>query len=88
MIKPYNSNVLVRLQSAYKHAQTTDSKTVETKKQGLCVAVADDLQEGKQLLGKTLYFDEFEDTTSYTIDGEKYALIDIKSIRGYEDASL
>ena len=84
MIKPYGNNLLVELQSAYKHAVTQDSKTVETKNRGLCVAVADDLDESKVLLNKIVYFDEFEDTTNYLIDGKKYALIDIKNIRGLE----
>lgn len=85
MIKPYHKNILVELQSAYKHAMTTDARTVETKKQGLCIAVSEILMTGQELLNKVVYFDEFEDTTSYTIDGKKYALIDIDRIRGYEE---
>lgn len=87
MIQPYNKNILVELQSAFKHASTTNARTVETKKQGLCISVSDMLMNGKELLNKVVYFDEFEDTTSYTIDGKKYSLIDIDNIRGYEDAS-
>lgn len=85
MIKPYNSNVLVELQSAYKHTLTTDARTVETKKQGVCVAVSESLSDAEELIGKLLYFDEFEDTTNYTVDGKKYALIEAKNIRGYEE---
>lgn len=85
MIKPYNKNILVELQSAYKHAVTTDARTVETKKQGLCIAVSEILMTGQELLNKVVYFDEFEDTTSYTIDNKKYALIEVDKIRGYEE---
>lgn len=90
MITPLHDNILVELKSAFKHAQTTDAKTVETKKQGICVAISQDLAESypinkaQELLNKTVYFDEFEDTTSYVIDGKKYALIEIKNIHGYE----
>lgn len=87
MIQPYNKNILVELRSAFKHASTTNARTVETKKQGLCVAVSDMLMNGKELLNKVVYFDEFEDTTNYIVDGKKYALIDIDKIRGYENAS-
>lgn len=85
MIRPYNKNILVELQSAYKHAVTTDARTVETKKQGLCVAISEILMTGQELLNKVVYFDEFEDTTNYKIDGKNYALIDVDKIRGYEE---
>ena len=84
MIRPYNNNLLVELQSAYKHAVTTDAKTVETKSRGLCISASDSLKEGKELVGKIVYFDEFEDTTNYTIDGKHYALIGMDKIRGYD----
>ncbi len=84
MIEPYNKCVLVELKSSFKHALHADAKTVETKKEGLCVAVSEMLLNGKELVGKTVYFDEFEDTTSYTRDGNRYALIEIDKIRGYE----
>lgn len=85
MIRPYNKNILVELQSAFKHSLTTDAKTVETKKQGLCVAVSEVLMMGQELLNKVVYFDEFEDTTNYKIDGKSYALIEVDKIRGYEE---
>lgn len=84
MIQPYGMHILIELQGEYKHATTPDSRMGGTKKQGVCVAVSDDLNEGKKLLNKVVYFDEFEDTTNYSVDGKKYALIDIKSIKGYE----
>ena len=106
MIIPFNNQILVELLSNYKHAVTTDAKTVETKSKGLCVDIAEDLKsvydkrdytgmdsfpttkrDYSMLKGKVVYFDEFEDTTNYTIDGKKYALIDIKHIKGYDDAS-
>ena len=66
---------------------------------GRCVAIPDDspmtnartettvaVSDYKYvLLNKLVYFDEFEDTTNYKIDGKTYALIEIKNIRGYED---
>lgn len=84
MIIPYNNHVLVELLSAYKHVETTDNRTVETKSKGLCVAVGESLIGADMLKDKVVYFDEFEDTTNYTIESKKYALIDIKNIKGYE----
>lgn len=85
MIIPYNNHILVELQSAYKHAVTTDARTVETKSRGLCIAVGEYVMGADMLKDKVVYFDEFEDTTNYTIDGKKYALIDVKNIKGYEE---
>jgi hypothetical protein len=96
MITPFNNHVLVELLSNYKHAVTTDARTVETKSKGLCVAVSDDLAtvlskeddiqvvKTHKLINKIVYFDEFEDTTNYLIDGKRYSLIDIKNIKGYD----
>jgi co-chaperonin GroES (HSP10) len=84
-IQPYNDCVLVELQSSYKHAVGGDERRGDTKKNGLCIALSKDTAESdKILLGKTVYFDEFEDTTSYDIDGKKYALIKIENIKGYD----
>jgi co-chaperonin GroES (HSP10) len=99
MIKPFGDNILIELQSSYKKALVTDDRMGETKKQGLCVAVPTTYMPTSSkmdsfptinrnyeiLLNKVVYFDEFEATTQYTIDGKKYALIEIKNIRGYED---
>jgi hypothetical protein len=98
MIIPFGQNILVELQSEYKHALITNAHYGGTKKQGLCIAIPDEPEfdtknmdvfpspydNVKSLLNKIVYFDEFEDSTRYTIDGKKYALIDIKNIRGYE----
>lgn len=85
MIIPYGDNLLVELQSAYKHTVTPDAKTIETKKNGLCIALGPDILESdKVLLNKVIYFDEFEDTTTHKMNGKKYALIQVEKIRGYE----
>lgn len=85
MIKPYNDNVLVELKSSYKHAVTTDARTIESKNRGLCIALGRDISESDKILkDKMIYFDEWEDTTNYTFDGKKYALIPIEKIKGYE----
>ena len=89
MIIPINDNVLIELQSKYKHASSPNASpgrmATDTKSKGLCMAVAESLNEGKELLGKVVYFDEFEDTTNYLIDGKRYALIKLKDIRGHEE---
>lgn len=88
MIKPDNRCVLVELQGSYKHVSTPDAR-VETKKQGICVSLSDELQLEKykkdNWLNKTVYFDEFEDVTNYDVDGKKYALIDAKNIKGHDE---
>ena len=107
MIKPFNNQVLVKLLSNYKHALTTDARTVETKSKGQCVDISNKLKNKSNiaseiqnhimdkfpidtnedlsvLLNNIVYFDEFEDTTNYLIDGERYSLIDIKDIKGYD----
>ena len=90
MIKPYNNQVLVKLLSNYKHALTTDARTVETKSRGLCVDISEFMdielrRKANVLVNNTVFFDEFEDTTNYIIDGDRYSLIDIKDIKGYEE---
>ena len=89
MITPFNNSILVKLLSNYKHAVTTDARTVETKSKGLCVDISEvmDIElliKANLLVEKVVFFDEFEDTTNYTIDGEKYALININKITGYD----
>lgn len=84
MITPFNNYVLVELRSKYKNALTPDARTMETKSSGLCIAIPDSIINAEVLKGKVVYFDEFEDTTNYTIDGKKYALIDVKNVKGYE----
>lgn len=85
MIEPYTDNVLIELQSAFKHAVTTDAKTIETKNRGLCIALGPDIIEtDKVLLKKTVYFDEWEDTTNYLVGHKKYALIPVEKIKGFE----
>ncbi len=90
-IIPYNDNVLVELQNTYKKVLTAQTRIAETTNHGLCVAVSETLLIGKYrgkpvhpLLNKVVYYDEFEDTTSYKADGKKYALIPVQNIRGYE----
>lgn len=90
-IIPYGDNILVELQSTYKKALTTQTRVQETTNHGLCIAVSASLVTGKlkgkdvhPLLNKVVYYDEFEDTTSYKADGKKYALIPVQNIRGYE----
>jgi co-chaperonin GroES (HSP10) len=83
-IIPYNDNLLVELQSTYKKALTTETRVAETYSKGVCVAVSEEYSAHKLLVGKLLYFDEWEDTTNYKQDGKKYALIPVSHIRGYE----
>lgn len=81
---PFNNFILVELLSKYKHTQTTDNRTVETKSRGLCIDLPDGIINAQMLKGKVVYFNEFEDTTNYLIDGKTYAFIEVTKITGYE----
>lgn len=83
MIKPDNDNILVELKGEYSLIEVTEKQgyLANTKTKGLCVAVSNPKQE--KWIGKMVYFKSFEDDT---IINEKFALIEAKVVKGYDDA--
>lgn len=86
-ITPYNDCILVELKEAYTHIATTEKK-YDTKTSGLCIAISHTLNDYEKLytdlMDKLVYFDEYKDGTQIAYKGNKYALIDIKDVRGVQ----
>lgn len=87
MIKPDNDNILVELKGDYEHIAITEKQGYlqNTKVKGVCIAVSNKNQE--KWIDKMVYFKSFEDDTLLDIKGAKFALIDGKAVKGYDDAA-
>ena len=86
-IKPLGDNVLVSLRDVFSNI-TLPSKQFDSKVSGILEAVSDDIPRKNKiwsLLGKKVYFERYRDDTAKADADEKYSLISIKDIKGYEE---
>lgn len=84
-LTPINGCVLVQLTEAYEFVTTPDKK-YDTKTSGILIKVANDVEGYDHLVGKKVFFESYKDDTSKEDNGQKYALVYAKELKGYEDA--
>lgn len=79
---PINDCVVVELMEQFANIAIPD-KQYATRTQGVVCATSDH----DELLGKTVYFEEFKDGCQVELNGQKFAFIKYEDIRGvYEQA--
>jgi co-chaperonin GroES (HSP10) len=83
-LKPINGCVLVELGNDLEYVDTPD-KQYATKTRGVVIDVSSNTTTSKNLIGKTVYFEDFKDGTQVEVDGKKFAFIKFKEIRGYSE---
>lgn len=86
-IIPLGDNVLVSLRDVFKNI-TLPTKQFDSKVSGILEAVSEDVpKENKlwSLIGKKVYFERYRDDTAKADNGDKYSIISIKDIKGYEE---
>jgi co-chaperonin GroES (HSP10) len=83
-IIPINNCLLVELTEAYELVETVD-KQYSTKTSGIVIAVDTGVINQEELLGKKVFFKDFEDGTQIDEGDKKYALIKYSEVRGYKE---
>lgn len=80
-LTPYGENVLVLLGEQYEHIALPDKK-YDTKTSGVVVSAP---EHANELVGCTAYFEAYKDDVRVEINGNTFAFINLKDIRGYLD---
>ena len=95
-LTPAPGFVLVRLTKKYQSSLSAEKDKYEQRSSGVAVDIsfANDAAADNEvvreaylkILGKTVYFEPFQDGVPVEVDGEEYAFIPVNQIRGFDNA--
>lgn len=88
ILEPLNDCVLVEKGQLYQHAATPEKK-YDQRTNGILISFSNDLSEDKQarlapLIGRKVYWEQFNEDSEVTKDGKQYVFIRFKDLMGVE----
>lgn len=90
-LTPLNGHLLVQLGTKYKHVAAT-TKAYEAKNNGIVIAISQliydkqDIKFINKLFGSRVYWQDYKEGSTLTVDGIEYAFVKYDDIQGFSNA--
>lgn len=86
-LHPLPGFVLVELPaSKYKHV-AAPTKAYEAKSSGVVIAVGEEYDTDKALIGKRVFWQDFKEGSAIPMGDKSYAFVAVEELQGYADAT-